>query len=55
MNAKTRSQNRKTSKERKKLDQQPNQSRPPGEIQGISKHYKINRGQGRGQRVKARQ
>lgn len=34
-------------------DKIPNQSRVPGEIQGFSKHLKPNKGQGRGQRVKA--
>ncbi len=53
MNAKTRSLNLKTTKERKLEDHQPNQSRAPGEIQGYSKHTKKNKGQGRGQRVKA--
>jgi hypothetical protein len=54
MNAKTRALNSKTTKEKKLLDQQPNQSRAPGEIQGYSKHTKKNIGQGRGQRVKAK-
>lgn len=31
----------------------PNQNRAPGEIQGFSKHLKKNKGQGRGQRIKA--
>ena len=42
-----------TTRQRKILDHQPNQSRAPGEIQGFSKHLKPNKGQGRGQRVKA--
>ena len=42
-----------TTKQRKILNHQPNQSRSPGEIQGFSKHLKPNKGQGRGQRIKA--
>ncbi|MBC7713420.1 MAG: hypothetical protein H7177_08775 [Rhizobacter sp.] len=55
MTAKTRALNSKTTKQRKLLDHQPNQLRAPGEIQGYSKHTKPNKGQGRGQRVKANQ
>ncbi len=40
-------------KERRLMDKMPNQSKAPGEIQGLSKHLKKNNGQGRGQRVKA--
>ena len=40
---------------RKLMDKGPNQSKAPGEIQGLSKHLKKNNGQGRGQRVKAHQ
>lgn len=54
MNAKTRALNHKTTKERKVLGSKPNQLRTPGEIQGYSKHTKPNKGQGRGQRVKAK-
>lgn len=42
-----------TNKLKKLLGHQPNQCRAPGEIQGYSKHLKPNKGQGRGQRVKA--
>lgn len=42
-------------KERRLLNKMPNQGRAPGEIQGLSKHFKQNFGQGRGQRVKAHQ
>lgn len=39
--------------EKRILEQVPNQSKAPGQIQGLSKHLKQNNGQGRGQRVKA--
>ncbi|MBC7428491.1 MAG: hypothetical protein H7336_07770 [Bacteriovorax sp.] len=53
MTVKRRALNSKTTKQRKLINEQPNQLRAPGEIQGFSKHTKPNKGQGRGQRVKA--
>lgn len=53
MTAKKRALHKLTTRQRKLIDHQPNQSRSPGEIQGFSKHLKPNKGQGRGQRVKA--
>ena len=38
---------------RKLMGKIPNQSRAPGEIEGLSKKLKQNNGQGRGQHVKA--
>ena len=41
--------------EKEAMDKASTQRRAPGEIQGLSKHFKKNKGQGRGQRVKAQQ
>lgn len=42
-------------KEKKRaLEKVPTQNKAPGQIQGISKNLKQNKGKGRGQRIKAK-